>query len=240
MADILKLIQDRESSRAPFDPGRRVPAADLTRILEAARWAPTAHNMQNFEIVVLDDPELLEAMTKLENPLSREFIEENYAQLSFSEEELKRKKTGILSTRFPPAWSDPKASDEELRASRRPLPTSPTMLFLFYDPSRRAPASEGDFLGAISLGCVTENMWLEAASLGIGFHIVSSYAGSGVEKEVKRILGVPEALTLVYAIRLGYPAAQGPSGGYLRVRREPRDFVHHDRFSTGGPRSGRP
>jgi nitroreductase len=188
--------------------------------------------MQNFEIVVVDDPKLLEAMTKIKNPLSMEFVKENYAQLSFSEEELKRKKTGILATRFPPAWRDPKASEEQLRATERPLPTSPTMLFLVYDPNRRAPASEGDFLGVISLGCATQNMWLIAAYLGIGFHVVSSYAGAGVQKAVKQILGIPDALTLVYAIRLGYPIAPVSSGDYLRVRREVVDFVHHNGFAN--------
>jgi len=190
--------------------------------------------MQNFEIVAVDDPELLEALTKLKNPLSMDFIEENRAQLSFTEEELKRKKVGVLATRFPPALSDPKATADELKAAARPLPTSPTMLFMVYDPKRRAPASEGDFLGVISLGCATENMWLMAASLGIGFHVVSSYAGAGVEKDVKRTLGIPESLVLVYAIRLGYPIAPAPSGDYLRVRREIGDFVHHDRFGERG------
>jgi len=237
MADILELIRDRQSARGPFDPGRPVSAGDLELILEAGRWAPTAHNMQNFEIVAVDDPELLVALTKLKNPLSMDFIEENRAQLSFTEEELKRRKVGVLATRFPPAWSYPKATADEMKAAARPLPTSPTMLFMVYDPKRRAPASEGDFLGVISLGCATENMWLMAASLGIGFHVVSSYAGAGVEKEVKRILGIPESLVLVYAIRLGYFLASTPSAGYLRVRREVGDFVHHNRFGRAGGKS---
>ena len=45
-----------------------------------------------------------------------------------------------------------------------------------------------------------------AASSGIGFHVVSSYAGAGVEKEVKRILGIPESLVLVYAIGWATPS----------------------------------
>jgi nitroreductase len=45
----------------------------LLQILEAARWAPTAHHMQNFEVVVVNERDLLDD------------IEENYAQLSLSE-----------------------------------------------------------------------------------------------------------------------------------------------------------
>jgi hypothetical protein len=58
MQDILKLIQARESARGPFDSQRPVPKQDLEQILEAGRWAPTAHNMQNFEFVVVDDATL--------------------------------------------------------------------------------------------------------------------------------------------------------------------------------------
>jgi nitroreductase len=233
MSDIMRVIQSRASSRMPFDMGRPVPAHDLEQILEAGRWAPTAHNMQNFEIVVVDDPAVLAALGRVSSPVSMEFVRENYAQLSFSEAELRQKKVGILATRFPPAWRSPAATATEIAAATRPLPVSPTMLFLTYNPGRRAPASEGDFLGAISLGCVTENMWLMASSLGIGFHIVSSFGARGVESEVKRILAVPEPLRIVFAIRLGYPA--GVAGSDLRVRREPRDFTHRNRFGRCDP-----
>ena len=233
MSEILKLIQKRESARAPFDLKRPVSKQDLQQILEAGSWAPTAHNMQNFEIIVVDDPKLLESLGQLRNPISMEFIKENYQQLSFSEAELKQKKVGILANRFPPAWSNPNASREELAATERPLPASPAMLFMVYDPSRRAPASEGDFLGIISLGCVTENMWLMAESLGIGFHIVSSLGGGRIEPQVKQILNIPESLQIVYAIRLGYP--MGSPGKYLRIRREVEDFTHHNRFGKKVP-----
>jgi nitroreductase len=42
----------------------------------------------------------------------------------------------------------------------------------------------------MSLGCVMENMWLVAQSLGIGFHIQSVMSATSVEREVKRILAV--------------------------------------------------
>ncbi len=55
MSDVLKVIRERHSSRVPFDPNRLPSKEDLRKILEAARWTPTAHNMQNFDIVVVDD-----------------------------------------------------------------------------------------------------------------------------------------------------------------------------------------
>ncbi len=230
MQEISGLIHERLSARGPFDPDRPISKLNLERILEAGNWAPTAHNMQNFEFLVVDDPKIIDTLGKLKNPISIDFIKENYQQLSFSEAELRQKKSGILATRFPAAWINPEAW-EDLTATQTSLPTSPLMVFMLYDPSRRAPASEGDFLGVISLGNVTQNMWLMASSLGIGFHIVSSFGDGPIEKEVKQILGIPDSLDIVYAIRLGYPLSDT---GYLRVRREVNDFTHHNRYDKKG------
>lgn len=231
MTEMVKLIESRRSLRAPYDPGRPVEPEKLAQILEAARWSPTAHNMQNFEIVVVDDPQVLEAIACLERPVSETFIRENYAELSFSEEELLQRKTGILGTMFPPSWRKPdfrldELSADEIAAMHRPLPASPLLLVVVYDPSRRAPASEGDFLGIVSLGCVMENMWLAAESMGIGMHIVSSLSSGG---DVKEILDIPERLMIAFSCRLGYPESAPPL--YLRVRREVVDFTHRNKYA---------
>ncbi len=84
----------------------------------------------------------------------------------------------------------------------------------------------------MSLGCVLENMWLMAHSLGIGFHVMSALSADLVEKEVKRILNIPEHLKIAFAARLGYPLSTPPR--YLRVRREVEDFTHHNRFGNPG------
>ncbi len=233
MMEALKLIRERQSARGPFDPERPVTKEDLMRILEAGRWSPTAHNMQNFEIVVVDDRKLLDAIGGIKYPVSEIFVRENYHQLSFSEEELLRKKVGILGTMFPPSWRTPDAKPDESEQFNsslgRVIQTSPVLLIVVYDPGKRAPASEGDFLGAISLGCVMENMWLMANALGIGYHVVSSLSASPVEKEVKSILSIPERLRIAFSVRLGYPVS---AAKYLRVRRDVQDFVHHNRFGT--------
>ena len=65
MNNLLDIIRNRHSERVPFDPERRVSDADLDAILEAARWAPTAHNMQNFEIVIVDDEATLSTIARV-------------------------------------------------------------------------------------------------------------------------------------------------------------------------------
>ena len=209
----------------------------MIQILEVARWAPTAHNMQNFEIMVVDDKKLLKAIGDIKGPMSEIFIRENYQQLSSSEEELLQKKVGVLATMFPPFMRNPGGkidaeTGEQLAAFQsRLIQTISALIIVLYDPSKRAPASEGDFLGIISLGCVMENMWLLANSLGIGFHIVSAISAPPVAKEVMKLLNIPKTLQIAYSARLGY--ATSPAK-YLRVRRDISDFTHHNSFGNKG------
>jgi nitroreductase len=237
MNDVLKTIQVRQSNRAPFNPRRAVGKDVLKRIVEAARWAPTPHNMQNFEIIVVDDKTSLKKIGEIKSSVSEIFVRENYFQLSSSKEELLKKKVGILGTHFPPAWRDPTRFDEVLR--ERKLSTlsdtidgSPAILIVVYDTGKRAPASEGDFLGVLGLGCVLENMWLEAQALKIGFQVMSVFGGREVEKELKRILAIPSHMRIAYAIRLGFSVYA--SRAYLRVRRDAEDIVYHNRYGIHG------
>jgi nitroreductase len=126
--DILKIIQQRQSSRVRFARGRRIPPDHLEQIFEAARWTPTAHNMQDFEVVVVDDEQLLDAIANVRGETSEAFVRENYAQLSFSEDELRRKKVGLLGLMFPragaagvdrsPSFRPARAASGERRSSR--------------------------------------------------------------------------------------------------------------------------
>ena len=177
MNEVHRIIQERQSARVSFDQNRKVSKEDLNEILDAGRWAPTVHNMQNYSIVVVDDREVLEVIGNVKSQISEVFLRENYEQLSFSKEELLEKKTCILGAMFAPAWVDPSKMAEVAREST-PMPLtqsnrgSPCLLIVVYDPQKRAPASEGDVLGFMSLGCVMENMWLMAQSLGICLQIL--------------------------------------------------------------------
>jgi len=201
-------------------------------VLEGARWAPTAHNMQNFEVVAVDDPALLAELAAIEAPLSEALVRETYPQLSFSPDELRRRQTGLLADSFPPAWRDPNITSENLRAFppaslRGTIRGAPLVLVISYDPRLRAPASEGDVFGMMSLGCVLQNMWLAAQARGVGFHVMSGFASPAVAEPVKRVLAIPGELKIAYAVGLGY-ADEDPER-YLRVRRDLHRFVHRNR-----------
>lgn len=236
VSDLAQVVRSRHSERGAFDPSRRPSDAELEAIIEAARWAPTAHNMQNFEIVIVDNPAKLAEIGRVKAGTSREFVRENYAQLSFSEEELLRKGTGLLASMFPPSWRLPDAEPAEAEGDLehgfldRTMRSCPLVLIVVYDTRTRAPASAGDVLGLISLGCVMENMWLMSQALGIGLQVMSVFSGEHVEEQLRRILSIPAHMKIAFACRLGYPV-QAPAD-YLRVRREMSRFTHRNSFAA--------
>lgn len=228
MQDILKLIKERQSARGVFDLKRQIAQEDMDQILEAGRWAPNAHNVQNREIVIVNDQDILAKISNINTPLTETFLKEHYASLSLSKEEFLQRRIGLLNETLPPflRYSDDAAANVnlDLKAGQ----TSPTVLFFVHDPARRAPESEGDFVGIISIGCALENMWLMANSLGIGVHLIDGLCHDPAESEVKKVLGIPANMKIAVAMALGYPA--GPAHEYLRVRRDVKDFCHYNRW----------
>jgi nitroreductase len=181
---------------------------------------------------VVDDRSILLELSELESQVSSLFIQENYRYVSLTEDELIRKKTGFLSNQFPPSWLSADAQEGKVSQPAAKLGgqvrRGPVMLFVLYDPTLRAPASEGDFLGAMSLGFMLENIWLMATACGLGFQIISSLGNEPLSGEIKKILDIPPSLKLVFGCRLGYPSAEDKYR--LRVCRDVEDFVHFNRY----------
>jgi len=95
MQEVLKLIQNRQSARALFDSKRPIARQDLRQILEAARWSPTAHNMQNFEIIVVDDKKILEALGNIKYARSRPLSRKIISNCPFRKKNCVEKKSGF-------------------------------------------------------------------------------------------------------------------------------------------------
>ncbi|SFS18145.1 Nitroreductase [Granulicella pectinivorans] len=236
MLDILATIHNRHSMRGAFDLGRPVSPETQEKILQAAQWAPTPTNMQNFEMIVVNSADQLDAIGKIPADMSEQFLRETYALLSFTETELAAKRTGMLASSFPLAWTNPEAWNPEADARSqltfldRTIGETPLLMFVLYDGSRRAPGSDADTVGLISLGCVMENMWLACESLGLGFHVLTVVSDGAVEKQLRSLMHIPVQMKIAFACSIGYAAQQ--TAPDTRVRRLLKDFVHYNKFDA--------
>jgi nitroreductase len=208
---------------------------DLQRILDAARWAPTAHNKQNFEIIVVNDKPRLAAIGAVDMPPAETFVRETYHSLSLSEAEVLRRRTGLLAGMLPESWHEPEAIRDDAHSPPhtfvgRTIQQCPTLLIVVHDARAAAPTSLQAAEDLMSLGCVMQNMWLMTESLGISMQVLSGLGESVAESRVHALLDIPQHLKIAFAVRLGYPLDDSES--YLRMRRKIQDFTHRNRYGV--------
>lgn len=237
MRDLLEIIWQRHTCRAAFDPHKKIRETDLHLILDAARWAPTAHNSQNFEIIAVDDPHSLAAIEAIQLPPTETFTHEHYRAMSLSEAELLDRKIGLSARMLPESWAEattaPEAASAPIDYVGSKVKDCPMLLIVIYDGRITAHAAEGNALVMMSLGCVMQSIWLMTERLGISMQILTGFGARGPEGRVQRILDIPGHMKIAFAARLGHPTSTAES--YVRVRRAIRDFTHRNRYRERQP-----
>ena len=58
------IIEQRRSTRK-FQAGRDVSKTALKRIVDCGRWAPSGANVQCWDFIVVDDPQMIKRVTEV-------------------------------------------------------------------------------------------------------------------------------------------------------------------------------
>jgi nitroreductase len=159
--DVSEAIRNRYSCRhyqdRPLEPDK------LATVLEAARQAPSAKNLQDWRFVVVTDAQTKRKVAAAAN--NQTFLEEAGAII-------------VACT----------VSDYIMRS--------------------------GQTVGPIDIAIALEHMCLQATELGLA----TCWIGSFYADKVRAIVGIPEDVTVIELLALGYPADT-----YKEHRREPMD-----------------
>jgi len=147
--DVAQAIRTRCSCRNYQD--KPVEREKLLAVLEAARQAPSAKNLQDWRFVVVTDREIRRRLAAAAN--NQTFLENAGAIV-----------VGCTT------------SDHVMRC--------------------------GQAVGPIDVAIAMEHMCLQAAELGLA----SCWIGSFYPDKVKPIVGIPDDVTIVELLALGYPA----------------------------------
>jgi coenzyme F420-0:L-glutamate ligase/coenzyme F420-1:gamma-L-glutamate ligase len=196
------LISRRRSIRK-FS-SRKVPTKILNEILQAAQWAPSAHNAQPWRFIVLTDPAskmgLAEAMSKAWN-----------ADLTIDgvATEVRKKMTEASTKRFASAPALIVAC-LTMQGMRK-----------YFDSSRLK--NERD-LAVQSIGAAIQNLLLKAYSKNLGTCWFS--APVFCKGTVRSILGIPESIEPQALITLGYPLEKPKAPR----RKSLQEIVHWERW----------
>ena len=211
----IELLRRRRSFRKfKSDP---LPDGAIENILEAGRWAMSGANGQPWEFIVVTDPSVKEALFKL----YREQIDDyNFWLEQMRVPELRHpafQLTGTLDEQR-----------EKLRA-RPGFAIAPALIVVLGDGRRQWTTVMGGHTMGRHQSHLTDGlanacmlMHVAAAALGLGAQWITIH----IEDGFKRLLGVPDVMTLYQIMAVGYPdGALRPSS-----RRKLQEIVHHDRY----------
>jgi nitroreductase len=178
---LLSLVKKRRTVRK-FKPDP-IPEGCVEKIIEIARWAPSGFHTQPWEFVVIQKREVREAIIK------------------------------ALDKHAPPI-TNIKPGNEPPDASQRSFRDAPVFIILLADWRAKIglpghPTEKNDIVKSIynsGLASAFLYMHLAAASLGLASQWYSAASRPEAEREIKRIVGIPESLSIYDMMVIGYPA----------------------------------
>jgi nitroreductase len=190
---------------------------DITKIVDAARYAPSGFNSQPWEFVVIKEEGLREGIVAIVADHGRP----------------PRPKPG-----GPPP---PRPGPGLGRKDPMGFKMAPVFILLYGDTRVRdfgPPGMQHDdrrwqFTFVSSLAIAYQYMHLAATSLGLKSKWVSAVSSPAVEERLRELLGIPEALVAYDLMALGYSDFQPPP----KRMRELSEVLHFDKCEKGDFRS---
>lgn len=196
----------RAMRRLKPDP---VPEADLRYLVDAATMAPTASNTQPWAFIVVTDPEQRRALGEIYRDVGRRFVRDE----ALAGGKLDDSSTRVYRNAMILVEGMVKVPVQIVVAARGEHPRDPIRGASFY----------GSVFPAI------QNLMLAARSRGLGTTLTTLHKAR--ERDVKRILDIPDGFSTVALIPVGYP--RGRWGRPLR--RSSREALHWNRWGGSEP-----
>jgi nitroreductase len=196
---LLTLVQKRRTVRS-FKPDP-IPEGCVEKIIEVARWAPSGFHTQPWEFVVVQKKDVKDAIVR------------------------------VIDGHAPPI-KNIQPEDATSNASQLSFRDAPVFILLLVDWRAKVglpghPTEKNALVTEIyysSLASAFLYMHLAAASLGLASQWYTSASRPEAEQEIRKIIGIPDPLSIYDMMVLGYPAAS-PSPKELRKL---KTMIHYD------------
>lgn len=228
--NLLGLLKFRRSIRG--FTGETVPEELIDKILEAARWAPSAGNSQPWEFVVVKERATIEKLALL-SEFQR--VEKKWL------EGTRRKKTQLYTGASCPALNKPEMierfktdfdQDTPFRAaSHIILPLADERWCHAFPLRTSIDKGWQHIIGSMANAVLA--MHLAAASLGLAGQWLSDFGSPWLEGMTRNLLGIPSHCHIYEAMAVGRPAYY-PKPRYVKPLEE---FVHRGEYDPGKQRT---
>lgn len=212
--NIVEAIRKRQSYRK-FLP-EPVPKETIEKILDTARWAPSAMNTQPWEFVVITGEKLDMLRAKIIDKLrNAEPMNPEHMVVGWPRESIYRKRQVELAKRLFAAMGierhDKEKREKWLERGFRFF-DAPAAIILLTDKVL------GESAPLLDVGAVMQSICLAALHYGLGTCIEDQ--GVLYPEAVREIACIPDQKRIVIAIALGYPDPDFPANK-VRSDREP-------------------
>ena len=196
---LLSLVKQRRTVRK-FEPDP-LPEWCVEKIIEVARWAPSGFHTQPWEFVVVKKKEVKEAIVR-------------------------------ALDKYAPPITNPKPGEERTDASLRSFRDAPVFIILLTDwramaglpghPTEINPVVSNIYCSSMASAFLY--LHLAATSLGLASQWYTAASRPEAEREIRRIIGFPESLSIYDMMVLGYPAVPP----YPKELRSLPEVIHYD------------
>jgi len=211
------VIYRRRSAR--FYKKKQVPEYLVRRLLETARFAPSAGNAQTWKFVVVQDPRMIDEMTEDIMTMIKRI--KKFADYIEPGKQGKRWRANMLMRVRPNMFHPIPFGAMKLMAEGKlgVWHGAPTVILLLAD--YRAPGDP-----AIDVGIAGQNLVLTATSYGLASCWVSFATPLNMLPKWRKKLGIKSPYKLVTTIALGYP--RGNPDGYVTRETQAIDWFAED------------
>ncbi|MEJ5868118.1 nitroreductase family protein [Pseudokineococcus sp. 5B2Z-1] len=224
--EFLDVVRNRRTTNGHFLPDP-VSEEHQRLLVTVAGTAPSHFNSQPWRFVLVEEREVIERVADISaSSMARmlsngTFFERYKPYFRFSEEEMERRRDGMLIDQLPAVLRPftrsvftgaGQAMMNRLRVprtlaeqNRQLVAGSPLLLAVLLDKEEYRPGELSGFYSVFGMGAAVENIWLTTVQLGMGIQFVSfPMEVPEAWAEIQQMLAVPDDLELMAVYRLGY------------------------------------
>ncbi len=253
--NIFDAMTQRRSHRGDFQP-RAIDEADLGKLIEAARWAPSPFNVQPWELLIIRESEGKARLAELTETAivaqfkDAKFLDDNSRWMRLTEAEWKEHGDGVLLTEHVTLPKFLQGSPEKLKpllknaksltflghlgAGKMPakeiaqqVHDAPVLLLVTMNCQKRPPGEGAHRWMWLSMGMLIQNLLLAATALGIGVQFVSAPLESEEHRDkIRALFSLPKHHEIMTLLRLGYVDETGGDA----VRLQASEFVQYEKY----------
>ena len=187
MPEFQEVIRGRRSVRK-FEPGRSVGRDVLKRIVDCGRWSPSGANVQCFDFIVVDDPDMRDRVTAVFQRQAQRLVDHAKGFPAVSKNYLENT-AAIIVVLGDPRWK-----------VCFPQPTTPGWAKEYH--------ANNEAIFFCSLGAAIQNIQLGVTAEGLTSAWLSGGGESQTNGELSAVLGYPSILRAYGTIPIGYPSKE--------------------------------